>query len=142
MPLGGGGGPGAGNRGQPCPFASCGTPDGCSQLGPSHGEALGFQGKLSFSPPVPELSDQGFPLAGARLDVIGGKPVAALVYQRRQHVINVLISSAPATNKPVSSKTIDGFHLLQWQNHGMAYSVVSDLNEPELRAFASLQGWH
>ena len=98
-----------------------------------------FDGKLDFSPPVKDLSQQGFSLTGGRLDYISHRPVAALVYQRRQHSINVFVwpaTDAPITNESASST--HGYNVIRWSNGGMAYSVVSDLNLDELRQFVQL----
>jgi anti-sigma factor RsiW len=98
-----------------------------------------FDGKLDFSPPVKDLSRQGFSLHGGRLDYISGRPVAALVYQRRQHSINVFVwpeTDAPVINESVSST--HGYNVIRWSQGGMAYSAVSDLNLDELRQFVQL----
>jgi anti-sigma factor RsiW len=98
-----------------------------------------FTGKLDFSPTVPRLESEGFPLVGGRLDYVGHRAVAALVYQRRAHIINVLTypSDSAAAVAP-HLETRRGFQIANWSSGGMAYWVVSDLNADELRTFCSL----
>jgi anti-sigma factor RsiW len=98
-----------------------------------------FNGKLDFSPPAIDLTNQGFPLVGGRLDYLGNRPVAALVYQRQQHFINLFIW--PATSDPDADQnkvTRQGYHLIHWTKSGMTYWAVSDLNQRELQEFARL----
>ena len=97
-----------------------------------------FQGRLNFAPVVPDLSGKGFILIGGRLDVIEGKQAAAMVYKRREHVINLWISPAGGSDRGIESSSVEGFHLLHWQQDRMSYWAVSDMNEPELREFAGL----
>jgi len=98
-----------------------------------------FNGKLDFSPPVYDFVGRGFPLLGGRLDYMGSRPVAALVYGRRQHLINVFLWP-PASGGSVGAATTtqQGYHLLHWATPAYAYWVVSDLGLPELRDFAGL----
>jgi anti-sigma factor RsiW len=96
-----------------------------------------FLGKLDFSPPVVDLTSIGFPLVGGRLDYVGGRTVAALVYQRQKHTINVFISPErddPSTRDLVV--TVRGFNLRHWIHNGMSFWAVSDLNAAELGEFA------
>jgi anti-sigma factor RsiW len=95
-----------------------------------------FQGRLNFAPAVPDLAGDGFVLAGGRLDVIEGKPAAALVYRRRSHIINLWIRPVDAADSGIASTTREGFHLLSWKKKRMLYWAVSDLNPLELREFA------
>ena len=96
-----------------------------------------FNGKLDFSPDVRDFAAQGFPLIGGRIDYVGGRPVAALVYQRRQHIIDVFTwPSAAAGGEPEG--TYNGYHVLHWDFAGMAWWAVSDLNTGELRQFETL----
>jgi anti-sigma factor RsiW len=100
-----------------------------------------FLGKLDFSPPVNDLARAGFPLTGGRLDYVAGRPVAALVYARGQHAINVFVW--PDTSGGIGASTardIRGFHVRSWTHEGMSYWAVSDVNEAELDQFVhSLQ---
>jgi len=95
-----------------------------------------FLGKLDFSPPVDDLAPLGFPLLGGRLDYIAGRPVAALVYGRRQHTINVFVW--PEVNNsevPTDTRSLRGFEVCHWTRDGMAFWAVSDLTDTELDQF-------
>jgi anti-sigma factor (TIGR02949 family) len=94
-----------------------------------------FNGKIDFSPPVRDL--QEFPLLGGRLDYVGGRTVAALVFQRHKHVINLFIWPAEGNaSKPAAEAPVQGFNLVHWTGNGMTFWAVSDLNEKELTGFA------
>ena len=98
-----------------------------------------FNGRLDFSPPVYDFAARGYPLLGGRLDYVDGRGVAALVYGRRQHLINVFLW--PAARGPAAApatRTRQGYHLLHWATADYAYWVVSDLGLPELGDFAGL----
>jgi anti-sigma factor RsiW len=97
-----------------------------------------FEGKLDFSPPVIDLAQQGFTLIGGRLDYAGGRPVAALVYQRRLHIINVFISPTQDAKNLNNSLTRQGFNVIHWTKNGMTFWAVSDLNAGELQEFTQL----
>jgi anti-sigma factor RsiW len=95
-----------------------------------------FLGKLDFAPPVADLAAIGFPLVGGRLDYLGAQPVAALVYQRRQHTINVFVSPAAGTSLPdINGRSIRGFHVYHWVHDDMSFWAVSDVNDAELAEF-------
>jgi anti-sigma factor RsiW len=95
-----------------------------------------FEGKLDFAPRVKDLAGEGFPLAGGRLDAIGGRSVAALVYRRRMHAINLYQWPADGPDVPQSAAQRHGYTVIGWRQAGMRYLAVSDLNEGELRQFA------
>jgi anti-sigma factor RsiW len=97
-----------------------------------------FQGKLGFSPLVPDLAAEGFVLIGGRLDVIAARPAAAIVYKRQNHVVNLWVTSDAGSEQKPELTDIEGFHLLRWRHSGMLYWAVSDLNVTELRQFAEL----
>ena len=73
-----------------------------------------FDGKLDFSPPVIDLTPNGFELAGGRLDYIDGRPVATVVYRRRKHVVNLFMWPENA-NVPLRTTMRNGYNLLRWQ---------------------------
>lgn len=98
-----------------------------------------FRGKLDFSPQVPDLILPGYALSGGRLDYLTDRPVAALVYYRRLHAINLF--TWPAGNddeKAVRRLARQGFNIRYWQRAGMTYWAISDLNEQEFDEFVRL----
>ncbi|MEY2496144.1 MAG: hypothetical protein QOJ45_2636 [Verrucomicrobiota bacterium] len=96
-----------------------------------------FEGRLDFAPPVADLSGQGFPLVGGRAEYIGGRTVAALVYERRKHFINLFIWPTAAGNQEVKEeKPQRGYHIVRWRAAGMNYSAISEIAEEDLRKFA------
>jgi anti-sigma factor RsiW len=98
-----------------------------------------FNGRLDLSPPVNDFTEQGFPLVGGRLDYVDRRPVAALVYRHRQHIINLFVMPVavemPATPSAASRQ---GYNVLRWQDGGMGFWAVSDLNPAELHQFEEL----
>jgi anti-sigma factor RsiW len=96
-----------------------------------------FQGKLDFSPPVPDLSELGWTLVGGRLDYVDGRPVAAIVYQRRMHNINVFLwPNRGSADDAIRQEAAQGYQILHWNGAEMTYWVVSDLNNAELLELA------
>jgi anti-sigma factor RsiW len=85
-----------------------------------------FDGKLDFSPPVQDFADQGFPLQGGRLDVVHGQAVAALVYVRRKHFVNVFVWPTDEKDRAPSSGSQQGYQWLEWRKGGMEFCAVSD----------------
>ena len=97
-----------------------------------------FNGRLDYSPNVPRLEDQGFPLVGGRVDYIGGRPVAVVVYARRQHMINVFSWPTRLGDSPLAASSTNGYNMIHWRSKGSERWVVSDLNATELRSFVDL----
>jgi anti-sigma factor RsiW len=102
-----------------------------------------FDGKLDFSPDVKDLADQGFRLTGGRLDYLDGRAVAALVFQRSLHVINLFESpSTEASGKPgvVQPGRQNGYNVVHWVSGGMSYWAVADIPVEELEEFGRIYG--
>jgi anti-sigma factor RsiW len=92
-----------------------------------------FAGKIDFSPPVPDLSSAGFELVGGRLDYLGHQQVAALVYRKHGHIINVL-ASLPGHDSPSLPRTdrVQGYSLRSWKQAGLNFVAISDIDPVEL----------
>jgi len=100
-----------------------------------------FSGKLDFAPVVKDFAAQGFPLVGGRLDYMNGRAVAALVYRRNNHLINVFVWPARDTGsgKP-AVENHRGYSVINREMDGLHYCLVSDLNDKELAELANLFG--
>ena len=94
-----------------------------------------FQGKLDFSPPVPDLMSAGFELVGGRVDRIGDRMVAALVYKRRLHIIHVFVWPAADRARASDERTVRGFHERHWMSGDLSVWAVSDVNDDDLKTF-------
>ncbi len=101
-----------------------------------------FRGKLDFAPPAHDRAPHGFVLVGGRLDYLSDRPVAALVYRKRQHVINLFVWPSEAGGTwGGGPRTLQGDHLVHWSGGGMRYWAASDLNGEELEELAQrIQG--
>ena len=98
-----------------------------------------FTNRLDFAPPVRDLADQGFQLVGGRLDYLSGKPVAAVVYRHRQHVINVFIWPTAGERRSHPKQTsARGYNTVRFHSQGMNYWAVSDVNTQDLQKLVDL----
>jgi anti-sigma factor RsiW len=96
-----------------------------------------FDGKLSFSPDVKDLTSQGFPLLGGRIEYISERPVAALVYGRRKHIINLFTWPA-GTALGVTSWSRQGYNMVHWRKGEMDYWAIANITVEELEQFRDL----
>ena len=100
-----------------------------------------FDGKLDFSPPVEDLASDDFPLVGGRLDYLEGRQVAALVYQRRKHFINVFVwPDAAGSNSTQTIAPQQGYNMMRWSRGGFQFWAVSDVSAQDLADFVRLLG--
>jgi anti-sigma factor RsiW len=94
-----------------------------------------FNGRLDVAPPVIDLTSRGFTLIGGRLDYIDGRPVAAIVYKRRAHVINLFVSQTSGSAHGATMEKLQGFTVWSWSWSDLNFRAVSDINAEELREF-------
>jgi len=99
-----------------------------------------FDGRLDFIPPVHDFMDEGFPLVGGRLDVLGERSVAALVYGRRKHYVNVFVwpTKEPDTEGVHGPGSREGYQWVHWRHKGMEFCAVSDVSGQDLHELADL----
>jgi anti-sigma factor RsiW len=97
-----------------------------------------FNGVLDYSPPVYDFAGRGYPLIGGRLEYIGGRKVAALVYARRKHLISVLVWPRSEGDAGDQRGFRQGYNLFHWSTPTYVYWVTSDLGRPELTEFTGL----
>lgn len=96
-----------------------------------------FAGRVEFSPPVVDLAAKGFPLVGGRLEHLDAHTVAALVYHRRKHVINLFVWPADRGSLSLPPSEQDGYHVLAWSKGDLNFLAVSEIPAPELQEFVA-----
>ena len=97
-----------------------------------------FDGRIDYAPPVQDFAAQGFPLIGGRLDYTGGRPVAALVYRRDKHLIDLYVWPDTGTPSAPIAEARNGYNVVRWTQGGMTFRAVSDLEARQLDDFARL----
>ena len=97
-----------------------------------------FAGKLDYSPQIVDLGPSGYPVVGGRLDVLDRQAVAAVIYQRRKHYINLFIWPSEGGAIRGGLRSRNGYHVLRWTKSGMNYVAVSELGVKELKEFAGM----
>ncbi|HEY7229084.1 MAG TPA: anti-sigma factor [Pseudolabrys sp.] len=97
-----------------------------------------FNGRISKSPRVIDLTKDDFRLIGGRVDVVGSVPVSTLVYRRTKHLIS--LTAVPAEDAPAFSgpQNIDGYNIVRWTENGVSYWAISDVEPKDLELFAQL----
>jgi anti-sigma factor RsiW len=99
----------------------------------SHTVKPWFAGKIDFTAPVRDFAAEGFPLIGGRIEYIHNRPVAALIYQRNRHTVNIFIwPSETSRDTSPSAATRRGFTITERENNGLHFTAISDLNREEL----------
>jgi anti-sigma factor RsiW len=102
------------------------------QTGDHHGVKPWFSDRLGVAPPVPDLTSQGFSLIGGRIDYVLGKSVAAIVYRRSDHVINLFVAQGAQAEQSARVKTMQGFNVALWSEKGLNLCAVGDVSAEEL----------
>jgi anti-sigma factor RsiW len=99
-----------------------------------------FDGKIDFAPPVEDFTAKGYPLVGGRIDYVGGRPVAALIYRRDKHVIDLFVWPAAGGSGPFPGRAAaaQGYNVVHWRGEGMDFWAVSDVEPTQLNDFAGL----
>ena len=120
--------------------ASGGTPAVQFASGERHQLKPWFQGRVPLSPPVVDLSPEGFELLGGRVERVGSREAAVVVYRVRKHPIEVFAWRDAGPDAPARSSSLRGFSVVRWSSDGLAFAAISDVNAPELERFASLLG--
>jgi anti-sigma factor RsiW len=95
-----------------------------------------FAGKLDVSPPVIDLTAQGFTLIGGRLDYLDARAIGAVVYKRRAHIINLFVAqTSNMQHRSARGDTVQGYNIRRWSDRGLNYWAISDLGADELNEF-------
>jgi anti-sigma factor RsiW len=105
------------------------------QTGDQHGVKPWLGDRLGVAPPVPDLTSQGFSLIGGRIDYVLGKAVAAIVYRRSDHIINLFVAQGAEAEHGARVETMQGFNVALWSEKGLNLCAVGDVSAEELEEF-------
>jgi anti-sigma factor RsiW len=94
-----------------------------------------FVSRLAAAPPVPDLSRAGIALVGARIDYVRGQPVAALVYERDHHLINLFVAPGDGADRAAREASLAGVNVALWSERGLKFCVVADVSPAALQSF-------
>jgi anti-sigma factor RsiW len=97
-----------------------------------------FAGKVAQAPLVRDFAEQGFALAGGRIDYVGNTRVPVLVYRHGQHVIDVFVLPADSSLPRATQK--EGYALTLATLGTQPAAIVSDMDATESARFAELLG--
>ncbi|WP_407175876.1 anti-sigma factor family protein [Bradyrhizobium sp. STM 3562] len=96
-----------------------------------------FNGRIDVAPPVIDLTAQGFTLIGGRLDYVDARPIGAVVYKRRAHVINLFVAQTANTeHRAARTETLQGYNIRTWSDRGLNFWAISDIGADELAEFS------
>lgn len=95
-----------------------------------------FEGRVELAPPVEDLTGDGFRLVGGRVDFVGGRRVAALVYRHRLHALTLFVG--PARSGAAAPVAMQGYRVIQWNQADMSFWAVSDLGDEDLQRFGAI----
>ncbi|HEY6452174.1 MAG TPA: anti-sigma factor [Steroidobacteraceae bacterium] len=96
-----------------------------------------FAGRVDISPVVADFASQGYRLVGGRVDDLGRRRAAVVVYRHGAHVINVF-SWAITSGRVPPDTTRNGYHLAFWKAGNLGYCAVSDTAWGELQTLVNL----
>jgi anti-sigma factor RsiW len=91
-----------------------------------------FDSTLKFAVPVRNFANEGFGLHGGRVDAIDGRPLAALVYARGRHPVDVFIWPTQEADSSPRTGSRQGYQWVQWRKGGMEFCAVSDAEPADL----------
>jgi len=99
-----------------------------------------LDGRIGVSPAAPDMAKDGYALLGGRVEVIGDKPMPALVYRHHEHLITLV--AAPRQNEAKSAPVAEdlsagGFLLVHWTDDAFSYWAISDAERPALDDFVT-----
>jgi anti-sigma factor RsiW len=105
------------------------------QTGDQQGVKPWLGNRLAAAPPVPDLTAQGFSLVGGRIDYVLGKPVAAIVYRRSGHLINLFVAQGAEAERAERVASMQGVNVDLWSEKGLNLCAVGDVSADELEDF-------